>query len=489
MVTATGLGSGLDIDTLVTGIVDAERVPLMARVDRKKDDVESLISGYGMLSNALSDVRNALGNLNDPAKLTVTSSSSSMPTAVSVETSASAQPAYYNVDVTQLAQTQSLATGTFAATTDVIGSGTLTIGLGTPTYNTAPNGSTYGSFSESTSVNIVIAANSTVADVRDAINSSKAGVTASILKDGSNYRLMISSESSGINQGISISVSGDDQGTDSDGNGLSQLAFNSAASNLSQLREPKDAAFAINGLPMTTASNTVNDVVEGVTLRLLTTTTGASISVTRDTSAIEKNVNDFISAYNTFVGSQKSLTKYDPATGEAGLLQGEAMTRSLINQVRNLISSQISGLTGSFDKLSDIGISLQSDGSLKVEQTVLDASITRNMNDMEKLFVGETVNGTVLSGFATQLDTLLDDFIDVDGLIENKVSSLNDRLTALEEDRALFTQRMAALEARYFRQFNAMDSLLGQITSTGNMLQSQLDALPGYQNLRQSGSN
>ena len=101
--------------------------------------------------------------------------------------------------------------------------------------------------------------------------------------------------------------------------------------------------------------------------------------------------------------------------------------------------------------------------------------------------MGETVSGAAVSGFAGQIDNLLDSFLDSDGLILTKLSSLDDKLKTVEEDRLLYNQRMEALEARYLRQFNAMDALVGQLTSTGDMLKSQLDALPGYQNLRQSG--
>ena len=111
------------------------------------------------------------------------------------------------------------------------------------------------------------------------------------------------------------------------------------------------------------------------------------------------------------------------------------------------------------------------------------------MDSVEKFFIGETVSGTLIAGFATTFDTLLDGFLDTDGLISDKLSALDDKLKVIETDRQTFTRRLESLEDRYLRQFNAMDSLLGQITTTGDMLQSQLDALPGYQNLRQSGRN
>ena len=133
--------------------------------------------------------------------------------------------------------------------------------------------------------------------------------------------------------------------------------------------------------------------------------------------------------------------------------------------------------------------SVEADGSLKTNATTLDSAVRTNFDSVQKFFVGEIVSGSAVSGFAGQIDTLLDSFLDSDGLILTKLSSLDDKLKAVEEDRLLYNQRMEALETRYLRQFNAMDALLGQITSTGDMLKTQLDALPGYQNLRQSGNS
>ena len=200
MITSTGLGSGLDIDALVTGIVDAERVPLIGRLDTRKAGIDSLISGFGTLTSDFTSIRDAIAKLADSSQLSASTASSSQSSVVSVTASSTAQTGDYAVEVTQLAQAQSLISGNFTATSDVVGSGTLTIALGTPTYNASPNETTYASFSQTSSTAITSAANSTLADVRDAINASDAAVNASILHDGTNYRLMINGSNTGANQ-------------------------------------------------------------------------------------------------------------------------------------------------------------------------------------------------------------------------------------------------------------------------------------------------
>lgn len=472
MLTSTGLGSGLDIDSIVTAIVDAERVPLMARVDARRSDVDTLVSGFGLLQTNLEGVRTSLASLADASQLKATQASSSDASSVAVSANSLAQPGFYALNVSAVAAAHSLVSGTFSAITDVIGSGTLSVSVGS-----------------GSATNITVAANSTLAEVRDAINASGSGVTASILKDGASYRLMINADDSGAANTVSISVTNDSDNVNSDNAGLSQLAYNTNESHLTQSRAAADAAFTLNGLALTSSTNQITDIVDGVDVTLNSVTTSAvSLSISRDTSTITGFIESFVSAFNTYVGSAKSLTKYDATTGEAGSLQGDAMARSMLSQVRGLITGTYSGVGGNFDTLTDLGITMQASGSLKIDGAKLDTALRTDLDSVEKLFVGQTVSGTTYKGLATQLDELMDGFLDATGLLPVKLEALDARIVDIEKDRAVFDARMLALEERTLRRFNAMDLLLGEITSTGDMLKAQLDALPGFANLRQSGN-
>ena len=472
MLTSTGLGSGLDIDSIVTAIVDAERVPLMARVDARRAEVDTLVSGFGLLQTQLEQVRSSLASLADASQLNATQASSSDTTLVDITASSAAQPGFYSLSVSTLAAAHSLVSGTFSATTDVIGSGTLSISVGS-----------------GSATDITVAANSTVAHVRDAINASNAGVTASILKDGASYRLMINADDSGAANTVAITVTNDSDSVNSDNAGLSQLAYNANESHLTQSRAAADAAFTLNGLALTSSTNQITDIVDGVDVTLNSvTTTAVSLSISRDSSTIKAYVESFVSAFNEYVGSAKSLIKYDADTGEAGSLQGDAMSRSILSQVRGLITGTYSDVGGNFDTLTDLGITMQATGSLKIDDATLDTVIRTDLDSVEKLFVGQTVSGTTYKGLAVQLDELMDSFLDATGLLPVKLEALDARIVDIEKDRAVFDARMLALEERTLRRFNAMDLLLGEITSTGDMLKAQLDALPGFANLRQSGS-
>ncbi|NCG06521.1 MAG: flagellar filament capping protein FliD [Gammaproteobacteria bacterium] len=472
MLTSTGIGSGLDIDSIVTAIVDSERLPLMARVNARRAQVDTLVSGFGILQTQLESIRTNVASLADASKLKATQASTTDASAVTVEASSTAQPGSYIVNVSALASAHSLVSGTFAATTEVVGSGTLSIKVGT------------GSATQ-----ITVASNSTVAEVRDAINASNSGVTASILKDGASYRLMMSADTTGAANTISISVTNDGDSSNSDNAGLSQLAYNANETHLSQSLNAADAAFTLNGLSLTSSTNQITDIVDGVDVTLSSiTTSSVSLSVTRDSSKITGFVESFVSAYNSYVGSSKSLIKYDATTGKAGSLQGDAMSRAMLSQVRGLITGTYSDVGGNYDALTDIGVTLQADGSLKIDSAKLDTAVRTDLDSLEKLFVGQTVSGTTYKGLATQLDELMDGFLDATGLLPEKLEALDARIVDIEKDRAVFDARMLALEERTLRKFNAMDLLLGEITSTGDMLKAQLDALPGFANLRQSGS-
>jgi flagellar hook-associated protein 2 len=164
------------------------------------------------------------------------------------------------------------------------------------------------------------------------------------------------------------------------------------------------------------------------------------------------------------------------------------MSRAMLSQVRGLITGTYSDVGGNYDALTDIGVTLQADGSLKIDNAKLDTAVRTDLDSLEKLFVGQTVSGTTYKGLATKLDELMDSFLDETGLLPVKLEALDARIVDIEKDRAVFDARMLALEERTLRKFNAMDLLLGEITSTGDMLKAQLDALPGFANLRQSGS-
>ena len=486
MPAVTGLGSGLDIEGLVTGLINAESVQQLALFASRTEKATSLISGFGSISSSLASLQSSLTALENADTFGAVSASSSAATYATVSADPGAAEGSYSLDVTSLAERQSLVSGDFAATTTQVGTGTLTISLGTPTYNSAPaDTTTYSSFSADSSITAISVAISsgtdTLADVRDAINAATNLVTASLVKNGADYKLLLSPTDSGLAKSLSVSVTDTGDSNNTDNAGLSQLAFNSTTSNLSQARAGSDAAFSINGMSLTSSSNTLNDVIDGVDITLLQQTTSpVSLTLANDFSVAEAAVSAFVNAYNSYVSTHASLTDYNASTGISGALLGDFTARSVADKLRAELSTTIASATGTYATLSSIGVEVQTGGILKLDATKFQAAMTADRDSVQAIFVDRTSGGSTLSGLASTLDTLLDTFTSSTGTIKDRTDSIEDQMIEITTDEAEFTRRMDSLEQRYRSQFNALDSLLAEITATQDYLTTALDQLPGF---------
>ena len=475
MVAVTGTGSGLDIDGLVASLVAAERVPAESRLNAREASITSLSTSFTSAKSAVSDFESAANKLALATTFSQFTTSSSDTTKATISATSAASLGSYQLGVTNLASAQTLASGTFTATSDTLGTGTLTIALGTPSYT----GSTYSSFSQTSSVDITIdSSNNTLAGVRDAINNAGAGVNASILKNGDDYQLLLVSEETGLSKSMSLTVS-DSEGGDADDSGLSRLAFNSSGSQLTQYAAGANANFSINGLAVSSASNTVTDVIDGVTLNLLSATSSAiTIDVKTDTDTIVADVQAFVDKYNAYASLFKDLTKYDATTGTAGALQGDSTARSVMSQIRSELGQSVTGLSGSYTSLADVGISIDKSGVMTFTQSTFKTAFAAAPTEVTGVFASTTVSGTAVEGVAEKLETLMEGFlVSTTGIFDSRISSLSTQLTAISDDRTDLARRMQSLEDRYFAQLNAMDSLLAEIETTGNFLTQQFEAM------------
>lgn len=336
---STGVGSGLDIESLVTKLVSAERTPTSARLTREEASLTAELSAFGSLKGALSSFQSSMSELNRLATFGKRSASSSNADAVAVTASNSAVAGNYSVSVSQLAAAHSLASGSYATADAVVGEGTLTLRFGTTDYTPpAPGPESYNSFAvnaeRGTATITIDSSNNSLKGVRDAINSAKAGVTAAIVNDGSGFRLLISSDTSGAENSVEIAVT-DSDGNHTDSGGLSALAFNAGATNLSQTAAAQDAQFTVNGLNVSSASNSVNGVIDGVNfiLKDVTATSPISVSVKEDRSAVKDAIGKFVEGYNSFIKQMSALTSYDAKTKVAGPLQGDFSARTVVSQI------------------------------------------------------------------------------------------------------------------------------------------------------------
>ena len=418
MLTATGIGSGLDIEGLVSQLVAAERAPAENRLNRQESDLTAELSAFGLFKSALSSFQTSLGKLNDFSTFAQRVSTSSDESVVSLSAGAGAVSSSYDLTVSQLAKSHSLASGSFASASSTVGTGTISIRFGTTDYTSPdPGPESYNSFlvnPEQAAASISIdSSNNTLEGVRDAINGEDIGVTASIVNDGSGYRLLLRSDQTGEENSLEIRIDDTGDGNDLDSIGLSALAFNADAINLSQTAEAQDALFTINGLMISSATNTAKNVLDGVDIALKGISGAAPVTVTvaQDKEGVSEAITEFVDGYNEYVAMANSLTAYDAESNTAGALQGDFSTRSVVNQLRQVLSSAVEGFSGAFSSLSEIGISTQSDGTLSINSTEFDAAIDANFDELVGLFtaVGFPSDGNI-DYLSSSAETQVGDF-------------------------------------------------------------------------------
>lgn len=386
-----GIGTGLDIDSIVTALVDAEKVPVESKLDNEELDINTKISELATVKSNLSDLQDKVDVLSTTANFDNYTASTSDTSVLTATTSTLASEGTYNITVNQTALGHTLASTTFSNVNDTLGTGTLTISYGTTDYTSPdPGPESYNSFTANSSqaddVITVDSSNNTLSSLRDYINAGDYDVTASIVNDGNGYRLLLNANTGAANS-MQITVDDDDT-TDTDTSGLSILAFNASATNAEQTQAGQDANLSVNGLSITRETNSVSEVISGVTLNLQNTSTSSqTLTISRDTSAVEQQITDVVTSYNTFKTHINTITAYNATTGESGALLGDSTIRNLDAQIRSTLFTNVSGLSGDVQAFADLGIlSQQSDGLLEIDSSELSSAVNNNIDDIRALF-------------------------------------------------------------------------------------------------------
>lgn len=474
-ITSQGVGSNIDIAGIVSKLMDIERIPLQ-RLDKKKADYDARISALGTIKSKLSTLQTSLTGLNLGTSFLASKAESSNTAIVRATGTSGAIAGNYSItNISQLAQSQKLVAGGQADTTTAIGVGTLTIDLGTISGGTFDSGT--GKYSgagftpnSGGSHDIVIdSSNNSLAGIRDAINSANIGVRASIVNDGdaaNPYRLVLSSTSSGADQSVRIAVAGDAT--------LSNLLAHdpTGAQNLSETVSAQNAVFEVDGIAIIKSSNTITDVISGVTLELMGESSGATVTVavSQDNAVAKTAIESFITAYNDLYAEIKKQTETGYAGGTAGALASDSVTRQIHTSIRDEINTMPTGITGAYTSLSSIGVAFQSDGTLALDETVLNTALATDNNNVAELF-------TSADGYATRLDALVFDMLSVSGTIESRTESYKDHVKTLDDQRLTLESRLERTEQTLRARFTALDVLISSMSVTSSYLSQQLDIL------------
>lgn len=473
-----GIGSGMDINGMVKALVGAEAAPKTLQLDRLEKSTTSKVSALGQFKSALSSFQEALGKLNDASLFEKRSATTSASDIVGISASGTAVAGNYDIQVFNLAQTSKVALRGMDNATDVLGSGKLTVHVGEQQLD-------------------LDLSDASLTDIRDAINANgkEMGLSATIVTDpsgASGSRLVLSSDTSGTGNDISVAVTADDPTAE-----LQRLAFAPPTGEESAFtpaepqnaREPRvisysrDANLAIDGIALSSASNTVSDAIEGVTLTLkqaqskdaLDNAETIRLGVAQDKGGVSKSINEFVDAYNKMLDTIGSLTSVVSVGGDDGqplaaALVGDSSVRSFMTAMRSELGTP--GTGEGIRILADLGITTQRDGKLAVDKDKLTKALDNNFEQVNSFFTGD-------DGLMARLEARIKPFTETGGILESRTKGLQNTLSTVDEQREALNMRLTKLESRLFAQFNAMDQLVAQMSSTSTFLAGALANLPG----------
>ncbi len=445
-ISSAGVGSGLDIQSIVSQLMAIERQPL-ERLQFKQGQLESQISAYGQLSSTLSNFQTAMTNLGSVSALKLFKGTSTNADVVTLTPGSNAEVGTFGVEVVRLAENHKMASDEHLDT-DTFGgekpNDALHIQVGSDAANT---------------LTVDLSTAATLAEIRTAINDdvNNPGVTATIINgDDGNQKLILTANDSGADSALTLSKSGKVK--------LSDFGFDTV-NDIGNNTDLLDAEINVDGYTITRATNNISDVISGVTLNLVSADPGNThtIGVERDLEAVEEAVQSFANAFNELRASIKSL--------RAGDLEADSSLLSIERRVFSILNTPANG--GVYSVLSEVGLSMQKDGTMSLDTTKMKTALQTDFDGVAQLFAADG------EGFANRMETLVDSWLTTGGLIDSRTDGLEARIDSLVDRQISIERNLELVEARYLAKFTALDSLVGQLQGTGQFLTNQLSQLPG----------
>lgn len=454
----SGIGGAIDVNSIVSALMEVERQPLQA-LNRRSGELQTTISEFGKLQAALDKFQSASRGLSGLDTWRAATASSADEDAVGVRADGGALQGSFAVKVNALASHQTIVSTPLEDGQAVIGGGTLTIQMGTVDGGFVAD-------PEREPLTIQIAPGATLEDVSQAINAAGAGVGASLVTDENGTRLMIRSDASGKEQAFQITATND--GTSLSALALTDLAYvpGQVAGSVQRTQEASNAEFELNGLPLESATNSPEGVLENVTFTFRKQTAApVDVSIDSDGEAIRERLDAFTTAYNELNTLIREQTKFDASSGTAGPLQGNRAVLRVQSQLRDILRTALPADPDdpeAYARLSDIGLEIQRDGSLAVDDARFEL-VAGNPRRLEALFAA---GGTDPAdhGFARRFDTLVGQMLGLDGAISGATDSLRGREELIRDQEDRLNRRLEDIEARLIRQYSALDANLSQLS-------------------------
>ena len=452
-ITSLGVGSGLDLTGLLDQLQAAERGKLEP-ITLQKQQQQAKISAYGQLQTSLNAFQDSLAKVNDSA-LYQSLSANVRGDAIKATTTADALPGSYRVEVSKLATSGSLASSRVTESDTALDlQGATAIQL---------------TFGNSDTVKIDLAADSSLTDIRDAINANKdSGVNATIINDGTGYRLALSSKTTGADASIASFSFVDAGGATVAGPFAEDAATQQAG---------EDAALTVNGIAISSANNQIEGAIQGVTLNLAELsiadgeTATSTVNVERDTLKQREAISGFVKAFNDLKGAIGKLTSFNGDSETAGELVGDSTVRTIESRLRSVLTGSVAG--GELSTLNQLGITLQRDGTLEVDDDKISDLVANNPQALSDFFVG----GEAGNGLAAQLDSTVERMLGDNGVVKLAISGAENRVKSLDERYERMEKTIEGTISRYRTQFSQLDSMIAQMNSMSSYLTQQFEAL------------
>ena len=462
-ISSAGIGSGLDVKSIITQLMAIESQP-KDKLAADATKIQSQISEVGKITSAMSTLRDVSSKLSSSSFWSQTTASSSN-ASVTVTSSSSSLAANYSVEVQQLASSQALMSGqTFAASTALVGSGTLNIEMGT----WGAGQTSFAPASTPSSASITVDSTDTVESLRDKINAAGIGVSASILSDSSGARLVMRSTGTGADNAFRVTPGGAT-------GGVATLGYDpsSALTGATRTQTASNAMATIDGVSVTSSTNTFTDVLDGVSITAKAVTTEvASVTVGNDTASIKAKLKEFATAYTALNSLIAADTKYDPSTKKAGLLQGDSTIVGLQTRLRSLLGTT-STASAEYSRLSDAGFELQRDGSLTVNETKVDNALS-NFGEIQALFINNTSVTSSGEGFGQQFYDATYSVLTTGGSLNSRSTALTDKRTRNQKSQDALTSRLAQTQKMLEAQYGALDTQMASFNGLSSYVTQQV---------------
>lgn len=486
-ISSLGIGSGINSADIVSKLVALEQAPLNSLANKAKA-TQNKISVFGQLRSEVSALADAAANMLKPAAWSTRTAVSSNTSAATITATSTADATSFTLDIDALAKAQSNTSGTIASTATV-GEGTLSIQIGTWASSGSTNTFTAGS---SSSVDISVSSTDTLTTMAAKINKASAGVVATVFNDGTNNRLLLRSKETGAAAGFRVQAKDSTGAAITSNTDLGRFAFDPAAGAFGMADSAQtmtygaDAKARINGLAVTSKTNTLADNVPGVTINLLTTTTTnygqtteaktpVTLTVKEDVTPAVRSIQGFVEAYNKLAGDLSATTKYDSETKTAGIFQGDTVMVSLQGVLRSMINSSGTG-SSVYKRLSDVGIQVAKDGTSLTLDTGKLTIAANNGTELQKMFTTDTKN-KLTEGFALKFKdfgTSAIDSTNKNGTMDRKLSALNKMLSDNNTQQERVGKRVSEVEARLNKQYSALDSKMAGISALSSYVTQQV---------------